>query len=50
MTLRLTQDNVSAMTFCDVDEDGQHELLVGSEDFEIRIFQNEEVCLRSSSS
>ena len=35
----VTGDNVSALTFCDVDEDGEHELLVGSEDYEIRIFQ-----------
>jgi Bardet-Biedl syndrome 2 protein len=39
----VTGDNVTSMAFCDVDEDGQHELLVGSEDYEIRIFQNEEV-------
>ena len=37
----VTGDNVSALTFCDVDEDGQNELLVGSEDYEIRVFQNE---------
>lgn len=39
----VTGDNVTAMAFCDVDEDGKNELLVGSEDYEIRIFQNEEV-------
>jgi Bardet-Biedl syndrome 2 protein len=39
----VTGDNVTAMAFCDVDEDGQNELLVGSEDFEIRVFSNEEV-------
>ena len=39
----VTGDNVTAMAFCDVDEDGQNELLVGSEDYEIRIFQDEEV-------
>lgn len=39
----VTGDNVSAMSLCDVDQDGQHELLVASEDFEIRIFQDEEV-------
>ena len=39
----MTGDNVSAMAFCDVDEDGQLELLVGSEDYEIRVFRNEEV-------
>ena len=39
----VTGDNVSTMTFCDVDEDGALELLVGSDDFEIRVFRNEEV-------
>ena len=39
----VTGDMVSALALCDVDEDGQHEILVGSEDYEIRIFQNEEV-------
>ena len=39
----MTGDNVSAMAFCDVDGDGQLELLVGSEDYEIRVFRNEEV-------
>lgn len=39
----VTGDNVSTMTFCDVDEDGELELLVGSDDFEIRVFHNDEV-------
>ena len=39
----VTGDNVSTMTFCDVDEDGDLELLVGSDDYEIRVFQGEEV-------
>jgi len=39
----VTGDNVSTMAFCDVDEDGELELLVGSDDFEIRVFRNEEV-------
>uniref|UniRef100_A0A7S0QX50 Bardet-Biedl syndrome 2 protein homolog n=1 Tax=Pyramimonas obovata TaxID=1411642 RepID=A0A7S0QX50_9CHLO len=39
----VTGDNVSAMIFADVDEDGSTELLVGSEDYAIRIFKNEEV-------
>jgi hypothetical protein len=33
----------SAMTFMDIDNDGTTELIVGSEDFAIRIFKNEEV-------
>eukprot|EP00931_Biecheleriopsis_adriatica_P103076 TRINITY_DN77962_c0_g1_i1.p1 TRINITY_DN77962_c0_g1~~TRINITY_DN77962_c0_g1_i1.p1 ORF type:complete len:719 (+),score=177.27 TRINITY_DN77962_c0_g1_i1:174-2330(+) len=39
----VTGDNVSALAFCDVDDDGQAELLCGTEDFEIRAFRNEEV-------
>ncbi|KAG1676464.1 hypothetical protein FOA52_002284 [Chlamydomonas sp. UWO 241] len=39
----VTGDNVGAMAFCDVDGDGRHELLVGSDDFDIRIFQGEDV-------
>ena len=39
----VTGDNVTALAFCDADGDGINELLVGSEDFEIRIFQQEEV-------
>ena len=39
----VTGDNVSALTLCDVEHDGINELLVGSDDFEIRVFQDEEV-------
>jgi len=39
----VTGDNVTTMIFCDVDQDGQLELVVGSEDFEIRVFRAEEV-------
>ncbi|KAG8458569.1 hypothetical protein KFE25_003104 [Diacronema lutheri] len=39
----VTGDNVACLEFCDVDSDGRMEMLVGSEDFEIRIFQDEEV-------
>eukprot|EP00742_Colponemidia_sp_Colp-10_P006121 GILJ01006549.1.p1 GENE.GILJ01006549.1~~GILJ01006549.1.p1 ORF type:complete len:712 (+),score=127.24 GILJ01006549.1:705-2840(+) len=39
----VTGDNVTSLAFCDVDEDGVNELLVGSDDYEIRIFQGEEV-------
>lgn len=39
----VTGDNVTALGLIDIDEDKQNELLVGSEDYEIRIFQNEEV-------
>lgn len=39
----VTGDNVSSMTFCDVDSDGKCELIVGSDDFEIRFFRGEEL-------
>ena len=39
----VTGDNISALTFCDVDLDNQLELIVGSDDYEIRIFKNVEV-------
>mmetsp|Transcript_10478 Transcript_10478/g.25127 ORF Transcript_10478/g.25127 Transcript_10478/m.25127 type:complete len:701 (-) Transcript_10478:93-2195(-) len=39
----VTGDNVACLEFVDVDQDGRMEMLVGSEDFEIRIFQDEEV-------
>lgn len=37
----VTGDNVSALAFCDINKDGFKELLVGSEDFMIRIFHQE---------
>lgn len=39
----VTGDNVSALAFADVDDDGHPELLCGTEDFEIRAFKHEEV-------
>jgi len=39
----VTGDNVSALAFCDVDDDGMPELLCGTEDFEIRAFKQEDV-------
>eukprot|EP00747_Dinoflagellata_sp_TGD_P112031 gnl/TRDRNA2_/TRDRNA2_171360_c0_seq1.p1 gnl/TRDRNA2_/TRDRNA2_171360_c0~~gnl/TRDRNA2_/TRDRNA2_171360_c0_seq1.p1 ORF type:complete len:725 (-),score=150.21 gnl/TRDRNA2_/TRDRNA2_171360_c0_seq1:93-2267(-) len=39
----VTGDNVSALTFADVNDDGRQELLCGTEDFEIRVFQHEDV-------
>ena len=39
----VTGDVVTALTFCDVEGDGKNELIVGSEDCEIRIFQDESV-------
>jgi Ciliary BBSome complex subunit 2, middle region/Ciliary BBSome complex subunit 2, C-terminal/Ciliary BBSome complex subunit 2, N-terminal len=39
----VTADNISSLAICDVDGDGSHELIVGSDDFEIRVFKNEEI-------
>jgi Bardet-Biedl syndrome 2 protein len=39
----VTGDNVSSMALCDLHSDGQPLLLVGSDDFEIRVFQQEEL-------
>merc|ERR1719162_2870532 len=39
----VTGDNVSALSFCDVNDDGVAELLCGTEDFEIRVFHHEDV-------
>ena len=39
----VTGATVTALTFCDADGDGQNELLVGSDDYAIRIFQEADV-------
>ena len=39
----VTGGNVGAMCFCDVDGDGSNELLVGSDDYEIRSFRGEQM-------
>ena len=39
----VTGDNVTALALQDITANGQNELLVGSEDYEIRVFKNEEV-------
>lgn len=39
----VTGDNVSALSFCDVNDDGVPELICGTEDFEIRVFHHEDV-------
>ena len=41
----VTGDNVSSMALCDVNSNDKPMLLVGSEDFEIRVFQNEELAM-----
>lgn len=39
----VTGDNVSSMALCDLNSNGNPLLLVGSDDFEIRVFQQEEL-------
>ena len=39
----VTADNVSALALCDMDGDGEKELLAGSDDFEIRAFKGEDL-------
>jgi len=39
----VTGDNVSALSFCDVNDDGIPELICGTEDFEIRVLAHEDV-------
>eukprot|EP01137_Pigoraptor_chileana_P006826 Opistho-2@51608 len=44
----VTGDNVSALALCDVDGDGRSELLVGSDDFDIRTYRDDEVISETS--
>ncbi|XP_040185084.1 Bardet-Biedl syndrome 2 protein isoform X1 [Rana temporaria] len=39
----VTGDNVRSLALCDFDGDGKNELLVGSEDFDIRVFKEDEL-------
>eukprot|EP00606_Chrysophyceae_sp_TOSAG23-5_P001562 GSChrysophyteH2.ASY1.ANO1.604.1 assembled CDS len=39
----VTGDNVGSLAFCDVDDDGHEEMVVGSDDYEIRVFRQEEL-------
>ncbi|KAM9301908.1 BBSome complex member BBS2 [Gastrophryne carolinensis] len=39
----VTGDNVRSLALCDFDGDGKNELLVGSEDFDIRVFKEDEI-------
>jgi Bardet-Biedl syndrome 2 protein len=39
----VTGDNASSIQFMDWDNDGEDELVVGSDDFSIRVFKNEEM-------
>ena len=40
---QVTGDNVCSLALCDFNLDGQNELLVGSEDYDIRVFRNDEL-------
>ncbi|XP_063169030.1 Bardet-Biedl syndrome 2 protein isoform X1 [Candoia aspera] len=44
----VTGDNVRALALCDFDGDGKKELLVGSEDFDIRVFKEDEIVAEMS--
>ncbi|KAK3896155.1 hypothetical protein Pcinc_000175 [Petrolisthes cinctipes] len=44
----VTGDNVSSLTLTDFDGDDENELLVGSEDFDIRVFKHEEILFEMS--
>ena len=41
--LQVTGDNVCSLTLCDFNSDSQDELIVGSEDYDIRVFQDDEL-------
>ncbi|KAM8799385.1 BBSome complex member BBS2 [Eudromia elegans] len=44
----VTGDNVHSLALCDFDGDGKNELLVGSEDFDIRVFKEDEIVAEMS--
>ncbi|NXD15450.1 BBS2 protein, partial [Nothocercus nigrocapillus] len=44
----VTGDNVRSLALCDFDGDGKNELLVGSEDFDIRVFKEDEIVAEMS--
>ena len=44
----VTSDQVRALTFCDVDGDGNTELLVGCDDAELRVYRQEDVVSEST--
>uniref|UniRef100_A0A8B9FPX2 Bardet-Biedl syndrome 2 protein homolog n=1 Tax=Amazona collaria TaxID=241587 RepID=A0A8B9FPX2_9PSIT len=44
----VTGDNVHSLALCDFDGDGKAELLVGSEDFDIRVFKQDEIVAEMS--
>ncbi|XP_062922754.1 Bardet-Biedl syndrome 2 protein homolog [Mobula hypostoma] len=44
----VTGDNVRSLALCDFDGDGKKELLAGSEDFDIRVFKDDEIMAEMS--
>ena len=40
---QVTGDNVCSMALLDFNNNGKNELLVGSEDYELRVFENDEL-------
>ncbi|XP_067905808.1 Bardet-Biedl syndrome 2 protein homolog isoform X2 [Heterodontus francisci] len=44
----VTGDNVRSLALCDFDGDGKKELLAGSEDFDIRVFKEDEITAEMS--
>ncbi|XP_005152310.1 BBSome complex member BBS2 isoform X1 [Melopsittacus undulatus] len=44
----VTGDNVRSLALCDFDGDGKTELLVGSDDFDIRVFKQDEIVAEMS--
>ena len=43
LVLQVTGDNVCSLALCDFNSDSHPELIVGSEDYDIRVFQNDEL-------
>ena len=43
LVLQVTGDNVCSLALCDFNSDSLPELIVGSEDYDIRVFQNDEL-------
>ena len=41
--IQVTGDNVCSLALCDFNSDNYPELIVGSEDYDIRVFQNDEL-------
>ncbi|RWS14495.1 Bardet-Biedl syndrome 2 protein-like protein, partial [Dinothrombium tinctorium] len=44
----VTGDNITALTLFDIDDDGMNELVVGSEDYDIRVFKEDAIAYELS--